>query len=312
MDLCLMIEGQQGVTWPQWVALAQACERHGVPALFRSDHYLELSGQHPEQGSLDAWTTIAALAAVTTTLRLGTLVSPATFRHPSVLAKAVATADHVSGGRVTLGIGAGWNEREHEAYGFDFPPVGERMDRLEEQLEVILGSWADGPFTFAGRHYTVRDLEAQPKPVQRPRPPIVFGGNAGPRSAALAARYGDEYNTVFATIDEVRERRAAVERACEAAGRAPMPFSLMTGVLVGSDERELRGRAERLAALMGQDAAAFVAHPPAGWIVGTVEQVAEQMAALRDAGLDRLMCQHLLHDDVDAIALIGRDLPALL
>jgi F420-dependent oxidoreductase-like protein len=312
MDLCLMIEGQQGVTWPQWVALAQACERHGVPALFRSDHYLELSGQHPEQGSLDAWTTIAALAAVTTTLRLGTLVSPATFRHPSVLAKAVATADHVSGGRVTLGIGAGWNEREHEAYGFDFPPVGERMDRLEEQLEVILGSWADGPFTFAGRHYTVRDLEAQPKPVQRPRPPIVFGGNAGPRSAALAARYGDEYNTVFATIDEVRERRAAVERACEAAGRAPMPFSLMTGVLVGSDERELRGRAERLAALMGQDAAAFAAHPPAGWIVGTVEQVAEQMAALRDAGLDRLMCQHLLHDDVDAIALIGRDLPALL
>jgi F420-dependent oxidoreductase-like protein len=312
MDLCLMIEGQQGVTWPQWVALAQACERHGVPALFRSDHYLELSGQHPEQGSLDAWTTIAALAAMTTTLQLGTLVSPATFRHPSVLAKAVVTADHVSGGRVTLGIGAGWNEREHEAYGFDFPPVRERMERLEEQLKVILGSWADGPFTFEGRHYTVRDLEAQPKPVQRPRPPIVFGGNAGPRSAALAARYGDEYNTVFATTDEVRERRAAVERACEAAGREPLPFSLMTGVLVGSDEGELRDRAERLAALMGQDAAAFVAQPPAGWIVGTVEQVAEQMAALRDAGLDRLMCQHLLHDDVDAIALIGRDLPAQL
>jgi F420-dependent oxidoreductase-like protein len=312
MDLCLMIEGQQGVTWPQWVALAQACERHGVPALFRSDHYLELSGQHPEQGSLDAWTTIAALAAVTTTLQLGTLVSPATFRHPSVLAKAVVTADHVSGGRVTLGIGAGWNEREHEAYGFDFPPVRERMERLEEQLEVILGSWADGPFTFEGRHYTVRDLEAQPKPAQRPRPPIVFGGNAGPRSAALAARYGDEYNTVFATTDEVRERRAAVERACEAAGREPLPFSLMTGVLVGSDEGELRARAERLAALMGQDAAAFLAQPPAGWIVGTVEQVAEQMAALRDAGLDRLMCQHLLHDDVDAVALIGRDLPALL
>jgi len=312
MDLCLMIEGQQGVTWPQWVALAQACERHGVPALFRSDHYLELSGQHPEQGSLDAWTTIAALAAVTTRLQLGTLVSPATFRHPSVLAKAVVTADHVSGGRVTLGIGAGWNEREHEAYGFAFPPVGERMERLEEQLEVILGSWADGPFTFEGRHYTVRGLEAQPKPMQRPRPPIVFGGNAGPRSAALAARYGDEYNTAFATTDEVRERRAAVERACESAGRAPMPFSLMTGVLVGSDQAELRGRAERLAALMGQDAAAFLAQPPAGWIVGTVEQVGEQIAALRDAGLDRLMCQHLLHDDLDAIALIGRDLPALL
>jgi F420-dependent oxidoreductase-like protein len=312
MDLCLMIEGQQGVTWPQWVALAQACERHGVPALFRSDHYLELSGQHPEQGSLDAWTTIAALAAVTRTLQLGTLVSPATFRHPSLLAKAVATADHVSGGRVTLGIGAGWNEREHEAYGFDFPSLRERMERLEEQLEVILGSWAEGPFTFAGRHYAVSDLEAQPKPVQRPRPPIVLGGSAGPRSAALAARYGDEYNTVFATPDEIRERRAAVERACEAAGREPLPFSLMTAVLVGSDENELRDRAERLAAMIGADAAAFLAQPPSGWIVGTVEQVAEQMAALRDAGLDRLMCQHLLHDDVEAIELIGRDLPSLL
>jgi F420-dependent oxidoreductase-like protein len=312
MDLCLMIEGQQGVTWPQWVALAQACEQHGVPALFRSDHYLELSGQHPEQGSLDAWNTIAALAAVTTTLQLGTLVSPTTFRHPSVLAKAVVTADHVSGGRVTLGIGAGWNEREHEAYGFDFPPVRERMDGLEEQLEVILGSWADGPFTFEGRHYTLRDLDAQPKPVQRPRPPIIVGGAAGPRSAALAARYADEYNTAFATANQVRERRAAVERACEAAGREPLPFSLMTGVLVGSDEAELRGRAERLAALIGQDAAAFLAQPPPEWIVGTVEQVVEQMAALRDAGLDRLMCQHLLHDDVEAIALIGRDLPAML
>ncbi|HKE80649.1 MAG TPA: TIGR03560 family F420-dependent LLM class oxidoreductase [Solirubrobacteraceae bacterium] len=312
MDLCLMIEGQQGVTWPQWVALAQACEQHGVPALFRSDHYLELSGQHPEQGSLDAWNTIAALASVTTTLQLGTLVSPTTFRHPSVLAKAVVTADHVSGGRVTLGIGAGWNEREHEAYGFDFPPVRERMDGLEEQLEVILGSWAEGPFTFEGRHYTLRDLDAQPKPVQRPRPPIIVGGAAGPRSAALAARYADEYNTAFATADQVRERRAAVERACEAAGREPLPFSLMTGVLVGSDEAELRGRAERLAALIGQDAAAFLAQPPPEWIVGTVEQVAEQMAALRDAGLDRLMCQHLLHDDVEAIALIGRDLPAML
>src|SRR5262249_45420520 len=159
---------------------------------------------------------------------------PVTFRHPSVLAKAVVTADHVSGGRITLGIGAGWNEREHEAYGFDFPPVRERMERLEEQLDVILGSWAGGPFTFEGRHYTVRALEAQPKPVQRPRPPIVFGGSAGPRSAALAARYGDEYNTAFATLDQVRERRAAVARACEAAGRDPLPFSLMTGVLVGS------------------------------------------------------------------------------
>jgi alkanesulfonate monooxygenase SsuD/methylene tetrahydromethanopterin reductase-like flavin-dependent oxidoreductase (luciferase family) len=188
MDLCLMIEGQEGVTWPQWVALARACEEHGIPALFRSDHYLELGGGHPERGSLDAWTTLAALGAVTTTLRLGTLVSPATFRHPSVLAKAVVTADHVSNGRVTLGIGAGWHEREHEAYGFPFASTRERMDVLEEQLQVIHGAWADAPFTFEGQHYRLRNLEAQPKPVQRPRPPIIIGGSAGPRSAAFAAR----------------------------------------------------------------------------------------------------------------------------
>jgi len=307
-----MIEGQQGVTWQQWVALAQACEAHGVRGLFRSDHYLELSGDHPEQGSLDAWTTLAALGAMTTTLRLGTLVSPATFRHPSVLAKAVVTADHVTGGRVTLGIGAGWHEREHEAYGFGFPAARERMDLLDEQLQVVLGSWSDGPFSFRGRHYGVRDLEAQPKPVQRPHPPIVIGGNAGPRSAALAARYADEYNTVFPSPGDVRRRRAAVERACEVAGREALPLSVMTGVLVGRDRGELRGRAERLTGRTGGDATSFLAEPPSGWIVGTLEEAAEQIAALSKEGVRRIMCQHLLHDDLDAVALIGRELPALL
>jgi F420-dependent oxidoreductase-like protein len=312
VELCLMIEGQEGVTWPQWVALARACEEHGVPALFRSDHYLELGGDHPERGSLDAWTTLAALGAVTSTLRLGTLVSPATFRHPSVLAKAVATADHVSNGRVDLGLGAGWHAREHEAYGFAFPPPRERMDILEEQLQVVLGTWSDGPFTFDGEHYRLRDLDARPKPAQRPHPPIIVGGSAGPRSAALAARYADEYNTVFATPAEVRERREAVERACEAAGRQPLPFSLMTGVLVGRDRGELEDRARRLSAVTGGDAAPFLAQPPSGWVVGTLEDAAAQLAALRDAGVARIMCQHLLHDDVDAVALIGRELPALL
>jgi F420-dependent oxidoreductase-like protein len=312
MDLCLMIEGQEGVTWPQWVALARACEDEGVPALFRSDHYLALGDDHPERGGLDAWTTLAALGAVTTTLRLGTLVSPATFRHPSVLAKAVVTADHVSGGRVELGVGAGWHEREHEAHGFPFASPRERMDVLEEQLTVILGSWSEGPFTFEGRHYRLRELDAQPKPVQRPHPPIIVGGNAGPRSAALAARYADEYNTVFATPDDVRTRRAAVERACESAGREPLPFSVMTGVLVGRDRGELRDRARRLADLIGADAASFLAEPPSGWVVGTLEEAAEQIAALRAVGVHRVMCQHLVHDDLDAVALIGRDLPALL
>ena len=311
MDLCLMIEGQEGVTWPQWVALARACEEHGVPALFRSDHYLELGGDHPERGALDAWTTLAALGAVTTTLRLGTMVSPATFRHPSVLAKSVVTADHVSGGRVELGLGAGWHAREHEAYGFPFPSMRERLVVLEEQLQVILGSWAEGPFTFDGEHYRLQDLDAQPKPAQRPHPPIIVGGTAGPRSAALAARYADEYNTVFATPAEVRERRAVVERACEAAGREPLAFSMMTGVLVGRDRGELEDRARRLTELIGGDTASFLAQPPSGWIVGTLEDAAAQIGALGDAGVQRIMCQHLLHDDLDAVALIGRELSAL-
>lgn len=198
MQLCLMIEGQEGVTWPEWVALARACEEHGIPGLFRSDHHLNLGGR-ADRGSLDAWTVLGALGAVTTTLRLGTLVSPATFRHPSTLAKAVVAADHASGGRIELGIGAGWNEREHEAYGFPFPPLRERIDRLEEQLEIVHGHWADGPFSFSGRHYELRDLDAQPKPLQRPHPRLIMGGGAAPRSARLAARWADEYNTVYPT-----------------------------------------------------------------------------------------------------------------
>src|SRR5215213_4350127 len=239
MDLCLMIEGQEDVLWPQWVDLAHACEEHRIPALFRSDHYMNLDGSHPEYAALDAWTTIAGLAAVTTTVRLGTMVSPATFRHPSALAKAVTTADHISGGRVELGLGAGWHAREHEAYGFAFPPVGTRMDLLEEQLHVVRAHWGDAPASYRGEHYAIKELDARPKPVRRPHPPIVMGGDAGPRSAALAARYADEYNTVFPTVDEVRERKARIDRACERAGRAPIPFSVMTGVLVGADPDDL-------------------------------------------------------------------------
>jgi F420-dependent oxidoreductase-like protein len=308
MQLCLMIEGQEGVTWPQWVALAQACERHGIPALFRSDHYMNLDGQHPERGSLDAWATLSALAAVTSTLRLGTMVSPATFRHPSELAKVVATADHVSGGRIELGLGAGWHEREHEAYGFPFPPTRVRMDVLEEQLQVIRGAWTEASFSFTGEHYTLRDLDAQPRPVQQPHPPLIMGGSGGRRSVALAARYADEYNTPFPTVADLRERREAVLRACEQAGREPLPFSIMTGVVVGADERELRDRATRLAERIGADGDALASSPPGGWIVGTIDTASEQLAALKEAGVSRVLCQHLLHDDLDAVALIGERL----
>jgi F420-dependent oxidoreductase-like protein len=308
MDLCLMIEGQEGVSWPQWLALARACEEYGIPVLFRSDHYLNLDGQHPERESMDAWGTLCALAAVTSTLRLGTLVSPATFRHPSNLAKLVASADEISGGRIELGLGAGWHEREHEAYGFEFRPTKARVDVLEEQLQVVLGSWTSSPFSFEGQHYRLRDLDARPKPVQQPHPPLIMGGNAGPRSAALAARFADEYNTVFPTVEEVRERRQRVDDACEKAGREAIPFSVMTGFLVGRNREELERRAERLAERINADAAALLAEPPRAWIFGTFDEAREQLQALKAAGVSRVMCQHLLHDDLDAVALIGSEL----
>jgi F420-dependent oxidoreductase-like protein len=300
-----MIEGQNGVTWPQWEALGRACEEHGIPELFRSDHYLNLGGI-ADRGSLDAWGTLCGLAAVTSTVRLGTMVSPATFRHPSLVAKLVTTADHISGGRVDLGLGAGWHEREHEAYGFPFASTRERMDVLEEQLQVVLGNWGDETFSFSGEHYTLRELEAQPKPIQRPHPPLIIGGSGGRRSAELAARFGDEYNTPFAAGDELRQRRQRVVDACEQAGREMLSFSLMTGIVLGADEADLRDRARRLSE-RSPDFGGLSDAPPA-WIVGTVDQATEQLLELREAGVDRVMCQHLLHDDLDVIALLGEEL----
>ncbi|MGE5635773.1 MAG: TIGR03560 family F420-dependent LLM class oxidoreductase [Nocardioidaceae bacterium] len=304
-----MIEGQEDVSWDDWRAIADACERHGVETLFRSDHYLSVQGAFG-RGSLDAWTTLASLAAVTTTLRLGTLVSPATFRHPAVLAKSAATVDHVSGGRVELGMGAGWLEAEHTAFGFPFPAPSERMEVLEEQLEVVRRLWADGASSFAGRHYRLEDVDARPKPVQRPGPPLIVGGHAGPRSARLAARFADEYNTYSATAADCRERRQRVAEACEREGRDPLPLSLMTGFLVGSDRAELLERARRLGRWRGDDGQPedTLAALPESWVAGTIPEALAKLRELEDAGVERVMLQHLLHEDLDAVALIGREL----
>jgi F420-dependent oxidoreductase-like protein len=305
-----MIEGQEDVTWDDWVALAGACEENGVGTMFRSDHYLSVEDR-PERGALDAWATIAALAAVTETLRLGTMVSPATFRHPAALAKMVVTADHISGGRVELGLGAGWWDREHEVYGFELPPIGPRIDALEEQLQVVLGHWGPGPFNFKGEYYSAVDLDAQPKPVQSPHPPLILGGSGGKRSLRLAAKYADEYNVVVATVEQVREIRAGLDAACEAEGRDPasLPLSTMTGWMVGADRDELRQRAARLSEWNGGDGDgdAFLAALPESTIQGTVEEAVERLQELEEAGLSRVMCQHLLHRDLDAIAVIGRE-----
>jgi F420-dependent oxidoreductase-like protein len=305
--VCLMIEGQEDVTWEDWRAIARACEEHGLEALFRSDHYLSVDGRG-ERGSLDAWATIAALAAVTSTVRLGTLVSPATFRHPSELAKVVVSADHVSGGRVELGMGTGWLEAEHDAYGFPFPALAERMSVLQEQLQVVAREWAEGPFSFEGRHYTVRELDALPKPVQRPRPNLIVGGGGGRRSLALAARFADEYNTFYKTAAECGQIRRELDLACRREGRDPIPLSLMTGWLAGEDRAELLERATRLAEWRGHHAGSesLLRSVPESWLVGTLDEVTAGVAALAKAGVERVMVQHLLHRDLDAVEQLGR------
>ncbi len=315
MEVCLMIEGQEDVTWEDWRAIAAACEEHGVGTLFRSDHYLSVDDRR-ERRSLDAWVTIAALAAITTRLRLGTMVSPTTFRHPAVLAKSVVTADHVSGGRIELGIGAGWWEREHEAYGIPLPEVGPRLDALEEQLRLIPRHWQSGAFSFEGVYYSARELDAQPKPIQQPRPPLILGGKGGPRSLRLAARYADEYNTVMSTAEKIADVRKRLDEACEAEDRDPvsLPLSMMTGWLVGSDHQDLHDRAARLSEWKGQgeDGDAFLAGVRESTIVGTLPEALDKLRELEQAGLTRLMAQHLLHRDLDAIELIGQEvIPAL-
>jgi alkanesulfonate monooxygenase SsuD/methylene tetrahydromethanopterin reductase-like flavin-dependent oxidoreductase (luciferase family) len=299
LRVALMIEGQEDVTWDDWRTLAAACEAHGIDTLFRSDHYLSVMG-HGERGSLDAWATINALAAITSRLRLGTLVSPATFRHPSELAKVVVTADHVSGGRIELGLGTGWNEAEHEAYGFRFPPMGERMKLLASQLELISRQWADGP--------------TRPKPLQRPRPNLIVGGRGGPRSIQLAARFADEYNTVNKTAAQCAEIRARLDAACAEHDREPIPLSLMTGWLAGEDRAELLDRAERLSEWTGRglDAETFLADHPDSSIAGTLDAGIERLRELAAVGVERVMLQHLLHRDLDAVEQIGRSVvPAL-
>jgi F420-dependent oxidoreductase-like protein len=310
MHVALMIEGQEGVTWDQWVALARTAEASGFQALFRSDHYAGLMGEEARDAT-DAWAIISALGAVTSTLRLGTLVSPVTFRHPSQLAKVVATADHVSGGRVELGMGAGWNEREHAAYGFAFPPTSVRFAMLEEQVEIVRRSWTEDVLTFDGEHYHLDAVQAVPKPVQQP-PTLLLGGQAKRRAAALAARFADEYNVVGSALDELPARRDRLDAACEAADRDPasLRWSLMTAVVVGQDDTEVARRGRALMDRLGQDGDVrpFLEQRADRWVVGTVEQARDRLGTLADLGLDRVMLQHLVHEDLELVELVGEEL----
>lgn len=312
MDICLMIEGQEGVTWDQWVALARACEDFGYEGLFRSDHYLSF-WRPDERGALDAWATLAALGALTERIRLGSMVSPVTFRHPAELAKSVVTADHASGGRVELGMGAGWFEREHRAFGFPFPATRERLDLLAEQVEIVHRLWgADGDrVDFQGTHYRLEDCPALPKPYQTPHPPLIIGGGAGPRSAALAARWADEYDIVHADPSGAKERMERVSAACEAIGRDPrtMRRSLLAKTIVGIDEQEVRRRTAEQMAWQNEDGdvEAYLDDLRANHVAGTVEQVLERLAEFAAAGIQRVLVHQLVHEDLESVELIGRE-----
>jgi alkanesulfonate monooxygenase SsuD/methylene tetrahydromethanopterin reductase-like flavin-dependent oxidoreductase (luciferase family) len=285
MRLALMIEGQEGVSWADWVALARACEEHGVEALFRSDHYLSMTDS--SRPALDAWAVIPALAALTDRIELGTLVSPVTFRQPAVLANASQTAHEISGGRVSLGMGTGWMEAEHERFGFPFPEMKTRVRWLAEQVEAVVGFWDGGP-----------------------RPRLVIGGSGLSGTVIPAARFADEYNTIFTTPEECAARRERLARACEREGREPIPLSLMTACAIGRDESEARDRIRRRIERTGQqlDPDDYKAQRGPASVLGTLEEAAEQLRRFEQAGVERVMLQHLDHQDLDLVELIGREL----
>jgi F420-dependent oxidoreductase-like protein len=307
----LMIEGQEDVSWAQWLAIGDACEKHGIEGLYRSDHYSSVEGW-TERGSLDAWATLAGLAVTTKRIRLGTLVSPATFRHPSVLARTAATVDHISEGRVVLGLGAGWFADEHRTNGFEFPPTRDRIEILAEQLEIVHRQWTtEETFDFTGKHYELRSCEARPKPVQRRHPPIIVGGSAGAQSCRLAARWGDEYNTTFPTVEQCRERRQRVLEAWRSEGRdeSSLRFSIMTGFVGGSTARDVEARARRImeSSQESGDPQEWLDGRGSQWVIGTTDRVVERLGRLEEAGVDGVMLQQQLHADLDLVAWLGEE-----
>ena len=309
MRLRIFVEPQQGASYETLRAAARAAESAGFDAFFRSDHYLKMGDADGLPGPTDAWTTLAGLARDTTSIRLGTLVSSATFRLPGPLAITVAQVDEMSDGRVELGLGAGWYEAEHAAYGIPFPTLGERFEHLEEQLAAIVGLWttpAGETFSVEGAHYRFTDSPALPKPVQRPHPPIVIGGGGARRTPRLAATYAQEYNAPFLPPDDARAAYARVDAACAAIGRDPasLRHSVAITTCCGTSDADVARRAER-----------------AGWRLedlrragacGTPGEVVERVAKWRDAGATVAYLQLIDATDLEHIELLGSDvLPSL-
>lgn len=297
MDFRVFVEPQQGATYADQLAVAQAAESLGYSAFFRSDHYLAMAGDGLP-GPTDSWVTLGGIARETSTIRLGTMVTSATFRHPGPLAIAVAQVDEMSGGRVELGLGAGWFAEEHEAYAIPFPPLGERFDRLDEQLQILTGFW-DTPvgehFDFAGTHYTVKNSPALPKPAQA-HPPVIIGGGGAKRTPALAARFASEFNIPFVDIDTLTTQFGRVRAAVAAAGRAPesITYSAAFVLCAGKDDAEIARRA----AAIGREVDEMRSNSPT---VGTPAEIVDKLAPFVAAGVERIYLQVLDMADLDHI-----------
>ncbi len=303
MDLRIFIEPQQGATYDDQLRIARAAEDAGFDAFFRSDHYLAM-GVPGDPGPTDSWVTLGALARETSRIRLGTMVSSATFRLPGPLAIAVAQVDRMSGGRVELGLGTGWFEAEHRAYGIPFPPLGERFDRLAEQLEIVTGLWStpEGKrYSFSGPNYEVLDSPALPKPVQQPHPPVIVGGTGRRRTPELAARFAAEFNIPFTPLDEVVEQFGRVDDACAAAGRdaAELVRSVAQTVYVGRDDAEVARRATAL----GREVSELNPFD----LAGSVAQVVDQLGSWQSIGVTRFYLQLLDLSDIDQVELIAAE-----
>ncbi len=299
MRLRIFTEPQQGASYATLRRVAKASEDLGFEAFFRSDHYLKMGRGSGQPGPSDAWTTLAGLAVETTRIRLGTLVTSATFRYPGPLAITVAGVDEMSGGRVELGLGAGWFAAEHAAYGLPFPATKERFDRLEEQLAIITGLWEtpEGEtFAYDGAYYQVSDSPALPKPVQRPRPPVIVGGHGPRRTPALAARYADEFNIAFSPADEVAAQFGRVREACTAAGRDPsaLAYTAAQTIVCAKDEPTL----ERRAAATGRDPNEL----RGSGLAGSPAEITDKIGRFAEAGAEALYLQVLDLDDLDHLA----------
>ncbi len=303
MDLRVFTEPQQGATYDQLLRVAKATEDLGFDAFFRSDHYLAM-GVDGSPGPTDAWTTLAGLARETSTIRLGTLMTSATFRLPGPLAIQVAQVDQMSGGRVELGLGAGWFEQEHTSYGIPFPDTGERFDRFEEQLAIITGLWAtpEGEqFSHAGEHYALTDSPALPKPTQRPGPPVLIGGKGKRRTPALAARYAAEFNLPFVSQEETSAQFERVRKACADIGRDPdeLTYSNALVLCCGATEEDVRRRADAI----GRS----VEDLRENGLAGTPAEVVDRIGQFAALGAERVYLQTLDLDDLDHLELVAAE-----